>query len=311
MVHILLLILKIIGIIFLAILALCLLILFFPVTYRVKGKFDGKDYQISVKCGWLFHLLHFGGKFSNEENDTKIRIFGIPINLFKEKTKSGKKSAQKNNKKKQQKKNKREKSSVENKPKESEGEQKDDNISKQDENQTDKKQTDEKQIVEKRQYRQKDSLIDKIKAAFKAVCHFIKKTKNTVKKAFKDVKCAYNKAKEIKAFLTANTTKEAYQYGKRIILKAVRHIFPTKIKTRIHFGFEHPDETGKMLGYIAMVFAMFHVNMKRVDIIPDFDKKVMEGNIKIKGHFLIGILLIYVLKFYFKKEIHDIIKKFS
>lgn len=325
MVHILLLILKIIGIIFLAILALCLLILFFPVTYKVKGKFEGKDFQISVKGGWLFHLLHFGGKFSNEKNTAKIRILGIPINLLKEKSESKKKSNQKKNKKKKHKndKKKKDKSFVENKPevkveKFSDEKQTDNHILEQDEKQTDdiifnqsEKQTGGKQNEEKKQYRQKDSLIVRIKAAFKTVCNFIRKIINTVRKAFKDVKGAYNKAKEMKAFVTANTTKEAYQYGKRIILKAIKHIFPTKIRTKIHFGFEQPDVTGKMLGYIAMVCSVFHTNTKRIDIIPDFDKKVFEGNIKIKGHFFIGILLIYVLKFYFKKEIHDIIKKFN
>lgn len=309
MVHILLLILKIIGIIFLAVFTLCLLILFFPVTYRVKGKFDGKDFHISVKCGWLFHLLHFGGKFSNEENTAKIRIFGIPINLLKEKQEPEKK-----NKKKKQKKNKKEKSSVESRPKEIvEEKQKDDYISKKGEQQTDDTilKKDEKPIEEKKQYRQKNSFIAKIKAVFRTVCKFIKKVKNTVKKAFKDGKGAYNKAKEIKAFITANTTKEAYQYGKRIILKTVKHVFPTKIKAKIHFGFEQPDVTGKMLGYIAMIIPVFRINTKCIDIIPDFDKKVIEGNIKIKGYFFMGILLIYGLKFYFKKEIHDIIKKFN
>lgn len=304
MVHILLLILKIIGIILLTALALCLLVLFFPVTYRGKGEFHGKVYCIDLKCGWLFHLLHFGGRFSNEKNIAKIRILGIPINLLKDKSESEKKRNSKKNKEKH-KKRKKEKTSVEEKISEKQvGEE-----------YRGEKHTNQplNEHSENRSERKKGgkTFTDKIKNFCRTILRFVKKIKETVKKAVKDIKGAYNKAKEIKAFITANTTKEAYRYGKRIVFKVLKHIFPRKIKAKLHFGFEQPDVTGKTLGYIAMILSTFHINAKRISVVPDFDKKVIEGNINIKGHFFVGILLIDGLRFYFKKEIHDIIKRFS
>ena len=62
----------------------------------------------------------------------------------------------------------------------------------------------------------------------------------------------FHKIKEMKNFISANTTKEAYRYGKRMIIKLLRHIFPRRIKAELHFGFEQPDATGKMLGYMGM-----------------------------------------------------------
>ncbi len=313
MIHILLMILKIIGIILLAILALCLLILFFPVTYQVRGQLNENNYRVSVRCGWLFHLIHFGGRFTNKENKARFWIFGIPINLLKEKKENSKPNKSVKKKKNSEDKIKKEtlrekKHSEENTFKEKPAQTQ----QKKEENQKEeyleqKKETDK--LDENLKGRKK--FFDRLKEFFGKIYQWIEKTGIILKKALSDIKATYNKAKEFKAFVTANTTKEAYRYGKRIVLKTIKHIFPRKIRADIQLGFEEPDITGKVLGYIAMLFAVFHINPKKISIEPYFDKNVIKGNIKMKGHFLIGVLLIYVLKFYFKKEIHDIIKKFS
>ena len=56
MIHILLLILKIIGIIFLVLFALILLILFFPVTYKGNMEFHDNKAIGKATAGWLFHV---------------------------------------------------------------------------------------------------------------------------------------------------------------------------------------------------------------------------------------------------------------
>lgn len=313
MIHILLMILKIIGIILLAILALCLLVLFFPVTYQIRGQLNENSYRIFVKGGWLFHLIHFGGKFTNQEYKARIWILGIPINLLKEK-----KENSKPNKSVKKKKNSEGKIKKETLPEKKHSEE---NTLKEKPAQTQQKKKDnqkEQYLEQKKEMDKPDESLegrkkffDRLKEFFGKIYQWIEKIGTFLKKSFSNIKATYNKAKEFKAFITANTTKEAYRYGKRIVLKVIKHIFPNKIRADIQLGFEEPDITGKVLGYIAMLFAVFHINPKKVSIEPYFDKNVIKGNIKMKGHFLIGVLLIYVLKFYFKKEIHDIIKKFS
>ena len=328
MVHILLLILKIIGIILLTVLVLCLLVLFFPVTYSVKGQFHGNNYKISVRCGWLFHFLHFGGKFTNNQNIAKIRILGVPINLLKDKQKPKKeKYPGKDKKKKEVKKQKavteqeekQQKNFTEEKQKsreEKQGTSPEKNSGIQETEHTQRKDSKEEDRSRKsedrnQKKRTKKSMAEWIKDFLRKVLSVIKQMKEKIKKGFHDLQGTFHKIKEMKNFISANTTKEAYRYGKRMIIKLLRHIFPRRIKAELHFGFEQPDATGKMLGYMGMIFAMLNVNTKRISVIPDFDEKVMEGNIKLKGHFFISVVLVDVLRFYFKKEIHDIIKKFS
>ena len=81
MVHILLLILKIIGIIVLSILGLALLILFFPITYvgKANGNIEEKKITGNIRAGWLFHLLHCRLWIENTEIHYNIRLLGIKI----------------------------------------------------------------------------------------------------------------------------------------------------------------------------------------------------------------------------------------
>ena len=93
MVHILLLILKIIGITLLVVLGILLLILLFPVTYKISGQLDEKDYSLKIKAGWLFSLLHFSLNVEKKQDmKMKFRILGIPVNIFNREKKQKKKT---------------------------------------------------------------------------------------------------------------------------------------------------------------------------------------------------------------------------
>lgn len=92
MVHILLLILKIIGIIVLSILGLALLILFFPITYvgKANGNIEEKKITGNIRAGWLFHLLHCRLWIENTEIHYNIRLLGIKIKSSETKEKKKK-----------------------------------------------------------------------------------------------------------------------------------------------------------------------------------------------------------------------------
>ncbi len=80
MLHILLLILKIIGIIFAAILGILVLlvciVLFVPVRYDIEASCDGTldGIRAKVKATWLLHLVRFGACYEKKELDWRLRI---------------------------------------------------------------------------------------------------------------------------------------------------------------------------------------------------------------------------------------------
>lgn len=303
MIHILLLILKIIGIVLLAVLILALLLLFFPIIY--VGKVEAEDGNLNggAAAYWLFHVIHFSVKFHGSNVKYALRVFGIPV--FSSKKKDSR--------------DKKEKKYIAGKPEYKENKRNPDRSA---ESTHKVKNDDVQQILHtKENYisdhgkindnqgkeRQAENK-ERVKAR---ISRKVKKIKNILKDSVNDTKSAYNQLKQIKTFITANTTKEAYHYGKRLIIKFVRHIFPKKIRANINFGFDEPHITGQVLGYIAMAFGTLGINPEKIVVEPDFEKSVFKAKAKCKGYVLLGVAGIYILKFYFKKEIHEIIKKFS
>ena len=78
MLHILLILLKIIGIILLASLALVALLFILPASYKIEGIKNKEQSYLTIHGGWLFHLLHFNMEYS-EELKYSLRIFGLKI----------------------------------------------------------------------------------------------------------------------------------------------------------------------------------------------------------------------------------------
>lgn len=316
MIHILLLILKIIGIVLLVVLSLALLILFFPVTYKVVGKLEQKDYHLKVAAGWLFGIIYFGMLKDKNIEKYALRVFGIPVKKYPKKAKYKK---EKQNKK-QKKSHKEMKDEISKQPEKNfkadtetektpvtvgyENQMPEDSSVKE---RAGREETGEKS----KDTEKKKNIAHKVTDFIKKVIQFFKKAIFKGKLLSKNIEETKEKIIEIKKFVSANTTKEAYKYAKKIFIKILKHILPKKIRGNIHFGFETPDLTGKTLGYIAIGFSNFHINPKHINIEPDFENRVLEGNIKIKGRIMIGVIGIYLLKLYMKKEIRSIINKFS
>lgn len=289
MIHILLLILKIIGIVLLAVIFLVLLLLFYPVTYKMKGVVRKNDYQIKISAGWLFQIIHFKLSADNEGWQFFLKAFGISIVKYPQKRKK-KEDIQKTVIK------KKSEGSFE-QPVKEDGEEILDKILQIREGKVEE----EKKTESKKQ---NNNIIIKIQ---KFLIYLFLKIKNLVL----NIKAKKDKIIEIKKFISANTTKEAYHYAKKILFQVIKHISPAKIRGRIHYGFDMPDITGKTLGHIAIIFGMFHINPKHIRIAPDFNHKVFEGDISLKGHVMAGVIVFYLFQLYRKKEIRDIIKKIS
>lgn len=79
MLHTVFLILKIIGIILLALLFVLLLLLVLPFAYTIKANSDGKMYNVQLSVGWLLNFLYFKLFKDNENLYYKLKILGITI----------------------------------------------------------------------------------------------------------------------------------------------------------------------------------------------------------------------------------------
>ena len=96
MFHLILGILKIIGIILLTLISILLLILlaiaFVPVRYFVQGKFSDDETYADVKVSWLLHIISFTFSIDRTaQSKIAVRLFGIKLPLFGSEPKHGKK----------------------------------------------------------------------------------------------------------------------------------------------------------------------------------------------------------------------------
>ncbi|WP_370785585.1 DUF2953 domain-containing protein [Eubacterium ventriosum] len=169
--------------------------------------------------------------------------------------------------------------------------------------------------------KEKKSFITRMQISFKKLKQRIKKIVENIKDKIHNIKEnaknkknsideIINQIKTVKQFIISKTTKEAYAYGKKMVLKLLKHLAPNRIKGNLYMGFEESYLTGEALGALGMIYGIFNINPKRFKVYPDFENKVFKGDIIFKGHIYLGVVIIYCLKFYFNENIKRIIKKF-
>lgn len=306
MLHILLLIIKIIGIAFAVLMGLTLLILIVPVSY--KGKGDSKNpTKFFFKAGGLLRLVYFKFIWKDEEMKYILRVFGIPVirgmlgeqnekiadeelgglfSNFEDKivVKLSKEERDAAFLKKEKDKQAGLKESA------------DDEYIKEVDDPPVKNDSKEK---EKKSGTNRSGLLD-----------FIKKIVGRIKTIPKSIKAVRRKIRKLKRFLKSKRTKIAFYYSKETIRKLYHHMKPAKLKANITFGFESPDMTGKALAVLSVVYGTMKVEPETFSVTPDFQKKRFEGELYLKGNFVLAYVLVQMIRWYFKKEVHDIIESF-
>ena len=87
-----------------------------------------------------------------------------------------------------------------------------------------------------------------------------------------------------------------------------RHIRPRKLRLYLHFGFQDPSLTGKLLGYASVFYAYYY---KTVDLVPEFqtDKLILEGDLYARGRVRAGTLLCKGVRLLFNRGCRKMIKK--
>ncbi len=319
MIAVLLTVLKVIGIILAVVLGTLLLVilavLFVPVRYNFKAAYN-ENFTMNAKVSWLLNIFRVLICY-DEEMKTTIKILFFNI--------GGDKNKEKKNK---EKKNKKEKKDTKN-----------DNIFTNDnrqENDTakvlpetvkimeddiasnDSKDTQSmKAVTEATEKEKPDKKKSKIKNVIDKITHIYDTIKNRIKKFIKLLKDTYNKVngakekltnkiEEIKSMVNDAENRELVSLIISQIKRLFKEIKPKKYDINVHFGFQEPDVTGKVLMYIAVFYGITGLN---INIKPEFEEKIFEGDCYLKGRIRVITLLSIALKVYKNKRFKQIIKK--
>lgn len=309
MLHILLLILKIIGIILAVILGLIILllciVLFTPICYQGSGKCDGKLDSLCgiLKISWLFNLIQINAKYENGDLKYSIRIAWKKILGGKslEKTKDSSK----------------EEKSVEesaSEPVKSEEVQKVVKKAEKDVESISEK-TEEKSIVFERSeetveaVEEKLSFKEKIKIKIAGIKEkidvLLNKIKCTIKNIYDKLKMLLEKKDKIMQFIKDKNHVKAFLKIKKELFKLLKRLKPKMFIVKARFGFEDPSLTGKILAGLSVMYAFTEDHM---EIIPDFENQVIDGRVTFKGRIYLFYFLCLAWNLFWCKQIRMLYK---
>lgn len=281
MLHILLMIIKIIGITLLAVVGIILLlllaVLLVPVRYKLKGKKEEADIEGFFRISWFLNVVRITGIYTNGSFSYKLRIFGVDLfKLFRRVKKKKKPQKQKVS---------TIKTSV----------QLNNNI-------LEEKQKDTPDKPKELTSPKKSRIRNWFDYIVKIPGRIIKRIKNFLL----TISNIYDKIKHLKELWNQDSTKEVVLLLKKNIIKCLKHIFPKKIRGMILFGFDDPCTTGQVLAGVSMFYPLYY---KSLQVIPDFSKNVFEGHVLCKGRVYGFFVLKTFLSIYFDKNMQSLIQR--
>lgn len=116
---------------------------------------------------------------------------------------------------------------------------------------------------------------------------------------------ARNKYEEIHGFLSDEQNQNTFRLLFNQIKSLIKHILPRKLKGSVRFGLDDPYYTGQILTLISPFYGMY---AKNVTVEPVFDGKALEGELYVKGHIRAATLLMIVLRVGLNKNFRKLLK---
>ena len=275
MVHILLLILKAIGILILVLLGLVLavvcLVLFVPVCYEAGGSWKDKPAG-KGKISWLFGAVSLRAGYDGDESGltARVRLFGQKLWEMGEEKETPKAPRPLDEETLRGTDAERKEPEDRKKPEEKETALWEENPQPRLEPE-DKRHTEHKK---KDVFGRAKGFLEKLKFSFQSFCDKLKNMQNI--------------AEEKKAWLEDEENQASLKLLWKQTGRFLRHVCPRGGKGSVTFGFEEPYLTGQALSAAALIYPFFEGNL---EICPVFDETVFEAEGSFKGRIRAGYLL--------------------
>lgn len=292
MLHIILTVLKIIGIFLLILLGTILFVvvavLAAPITYDISGEWN-QQFTLRGKIRWLYHILGISLEFQEGNPAVKISLFGRVLGEEKKKNQpkvSRKKqdSGQKLSSEKQQ----------GSRQKQSSGQ-------KQDAEQKSLSEQNSEQNSRKTEVMAEEKPAEPVKQT-KSEAVTPEKTKidpEEKEEVFSDWDPLLDEELEkeqrlhrFAAFLEQESVKRLIRKLWKSICKIFGHLRPSVLFLKGRIGMDDPALTGKIMEVAAVLYAFYG---EHIQLVSDFEEEVLEAEFTIKGRIVPGYLIIKIL----------------
>ena len=155
------------------------------------------------------------------------------------------------------------------------------------------------------------NIVSKLKGLMqipKKIADTFKKVSDAVKKIFAAVRSGKEKAVLVKEFVFGRECLDFVCVVRDNVLHLWRHIKPKLLRIDMTIGFDDPAVTGQVLGVIAAFCGAAGIMPW---VTPDFEKRVFESDIEIKGRVTVFVLLKILIKVYFCEELKEFKKSYK
>ena len=126
------------------------------------------------------------------------------------------------------------------------------------------------------------SLWEAVRSRIRKFCDGVKR----IGKALANIKSAFLRMVEKKDKLLEFWRLEEHKSARNTVKKEFRYLWdksrPRKVKGTVNFGFDDPSYTGLCMGAVGMLCAWYP---KKLKIIPDFEQEIFKWDICAKGRF--------------------------
>lgn len=329
MLHILLLILKIIGILILCLLGALLLgivcMLFVPVRYRIEAvRKEGEGEPpvvLRVKVTWLLHLVNllvrFDGSLFVRARIMLITLFRLPK---KEKNvKESRRAAESGKKKEKAAKNQSKIHESELVAAEKDRAQEDaaaqvqtTEITEDRPDEPIENRPDESTEESADTTTDKPSLMDKLRAVRKILRGIFIKIKGmfeniqyTIRKFCDKIKSASDTIDYYRGVIEGEPFRRSFALCQEELIRICRSLKPQKMQAKLVVGMDDPATTGEILAIWGMLYPWIG---GQVDVAGDFEQKRLEGQVLVKGRIRFFTFLRVAVRIYFNKDIRKLYK---
>lgn len=303
-------VLKIVGIAFLVILGLVLLILllvlFVPVRYRGNGSYYENAFSTKLNFSWFWHIISVWGVFQKEQEQgfhIYLKVFGITIydNL------------RKTSKKRKHKKIKSTKTKLEHSSEIQAAETQEDAISDQATVEKEEPLAEEMYsdiedtvLVKSDIPEKKQTILLKIKQFFMKFVKFFKNIKFTFNKVCDTMVKIKDNIRYYLEVLQLESTKLAFVTCQKQLGYVLRRLSPRNFQVNLHLGFDDPAVMGEVLAIWGMLYP---IHLGNIDIQPEFDRVVMEGDFSFRGRISVFVFVRTACILFFNKNIKNLLKQ--
>lgn len=296
-------VLKIIGLVLLALLGIfiliCLLALLVPLRYEIKGEFTDRDNNdFVIRLSWLLRLLQLKLAGHNGDVSKKISVFGFRLKRRKRaKTKTRNKKNTNGQKNGEQDADFKGNNAIQEKVEEASEENKSREVCIPQQEEASLELCNDEEVCKRKGFMAKVGDFCK---------EIPQKIKSFFEKIFNIFKSVYEKLKNAASFLNDENNRQVFADIKGEVFYLIKHFRPRRWKGRLTVGTGDPAATGYLLG---AVYAFYPIHAGHLFITPDFDNRVFYGSIHIKGRIRGVHAILTVIRLFTNKKFMKMIKK--